>query len=358
MATAKTAKTDEEAPESEEKPLLHDDSHKLLPKVFWSMALIAVSATLITYNKYLIHPSRFPYPVMLVFLHMAGGSVLSTLLLLVAPRLFPALTDPDKKGHIDLHLVARVVPVGLAFVLSLVLSNTAYQYASIPFLQMIKQSNVIIVFMLSLLLGLEQFRTRLVVVLFGVMIATTLTIHGEMNFSLTGLIIQLLCNFAESSKVVMQGVLLSGALRLDPMSFVAVVSPLCGAFLGGLILLQPRVHALSWIVLPAAETFRRCGLLLAGNILCAFVLNLVIANYLKNGSPVAFILTNLVKDAGIVIVSSFTFGDNVSLQQACAFSAQLSLIALWSTMKANAATFDQHGFCKGVLYTLRGHPTP
>ena len=27
-----------------------------------------------------------------------GGSVLSTLLLLVAPRLFPALTDPDKKA--------------------------------------------------------------------------------------------------------------------------------------------------------------------------------------------------------------------------------------------------------------------
>jgi len=356
---AKTAKTDEEAPESlEEKPLLHDDARKLLPKVFWSVALIEVSATLITYNKYLMPPSRFPYPVMLVFLHMAGGSMLSTLLLLVAPRLFPALTDPDKKGHVDLHLVARIMPVGLAFVTSLILSNTAYQYASIPFLQMIKQSNVIIVFALSLLLGLEQFRARMVLVLFGVMLATTLTVHGEVNFSLTGLVIQLLCNFAESSKVVMQGVLLSGALRLDPMSFVAVVSPLCGALLGGLILLQPRVHALSWIVLPAAETFRRCGWLLAGNVLCAFVLNLVIANYLKTGSPVAFILTNLVKDALIVIVSSFAFGDHVSLQQACAFFSQLSLIALWSTMKANAATFDQHGFCKGVLYTLRGHPTP
>ena len=30
------------------------------------------------------------------------------------------------------------------------------------------------------------------------------------------------------------------------------------------IRIQLQVHALSWIVLPAAETFRRCGWLLAG----------------------------------------------------------------------------------------------
>ncbi|CAE7297638.1 unnamed protein product [Symbiodinium natans] len=169
---------------------------------------------------------------------------------------------------------------------------------------------------------------------------------------------QLLCNFAESSKIVMQGVLLSGAVRLDPMSFVAVVSPLCGAFVGGLILLQPQVAGFALVALPTAETLRRCSALLAGNVLCAFFLNLVIANYLKNGSPVAFILTNLVKDALIVVASSLAFGDDVSLLQSCAFSVQLSFIALWSMMKANPTAFDKHGLCGGVMCVIDGSAPP
>jgi len=338
----------------EVKPLLRDEP-KMSAKVFWSVALVACSATLISYNKYLIHPARFPYPVVLVFLHMMGGSVLSGALLATCPSLFPALTDLDKK--VDLSpsfLTRRVLPVGLAFTTSLILSNTAYQYASVAFLQMVKQSNVIIVFVLSLIIGIEQFRARMVLVLFCVMIATTLTIHGEVNFSFTGLSVQLACNFAESSKVVMQGILLAGAGRkLDPLSFVATVSPMCCMCLAGILFLQPHAQALSWIAMPTAETIQTCGFLLAGNVLCAFALNLVIANYLKHGSPLSFLLTNLVKDAMIVVVSSATFGEHVSLQQAIAFPAQLSFIFLWSLMKANPEAFDKGGLIGGVRSALR-----
>ncbi|CAE7357840.1 unnamed protein product [Symbiodinium natans] len=339
----------------ETKPLLREDAQKLMSKVFWSIALIACSAALITYNKYLIHPTRFPYPVVLVYLHMVGGSFLSWILLLICPGLFPALTDTEKKVGVSARfLTRRVLPVGLLFTTSLVLSNTAYQYASVAFLQMVKQSNVIIVFVFSLMLGLEKFRVRMALVLLCVMAATTLTVRGEVNFSLTGFLVQLSCNFAESAKVVLQGVLLAGAGRkLDPLSFVALVSPMCACCLGGILLLQPRVHALSWIAMPAWDTLHACSFLLAGNVLCAFALNLVIANYLKHGSPLAFLLTNLVKDAMIVIVSTATFGDHVSLQQKCAFSAQLTFIAIWSWMKANPDLFDRQGFLGGLLGTFR-----
>mmetsp|Transcript_4779 Transcript_4779/g.11364 ORF Transcript_4779/g.11364 Transcript_4779/m.11364 type:complete len:364 (+) Transcript_4779:115-1206(+) len=353
MGTAKAAEVLEAAMET--KPLLREDpAPKMMPKVLWSIALIASSAALINYNKYLIHPTRFPYPVVLVFLHMLGGSILSSFLLLTNPALFPALTDPDKKVDISpKFLTRRVLPVGLLFTTSLILSNTAYQYANVAFLQMVKQSNVIIVFVFSLMLGMEQFRLRMALVLVCVMVATTLTVHGEMNFSLTGFLVQLSCNFAESAKVVLQGVLLAGAGRkLDPLSFVATVSPMCALCLGGILLLQPHAQVLSWIALPSFVTLQACGFLLAGNILCAFVLNLVIANYLKHGSPLAFLLTNLVKDAMIVIVSMAAFGDHVSLLQTCAFSAQLSFIALWSFMKANSESFDQHGFFGGLSSAL------
>mmetsp|Transcript_5800 Transcript_5800/g.10407 ORF Transcript_5800/g.10407 Transcript_5800/m.10407 type:complete len:361 (+) Transcript_5800:128-1210(+) len=342
----------------ETKPLVREQVPAVASKVFWSLALITCSAGLIAYNKYLIHPSRFPYPVLLVFLHMLSGSFLSALLLLLCPQLFPALADPDRKVELSAaFLLRRVLPVGLAFATSLILSNTAYQYASIAFLQMVKGSNVIIVFLLSLIVGVEKFHARMAFVLLCIMFTTTLTVHGEMNFSLTGLSVQLACNFAESSKIVMQGILLAGAGRkLDPLSFVATVSPMCCVCLGGILALQPHVHALSWIAMPSLETLWKCSHLLLGNVLCAFALNLVIANYLKYGSPLAFILTNLVKDMMIVIASTIIFGDNVSFQQAGAFTAQLSFIFLWSLMKGNPEAFEKGGLVGGVTRSIWGTP--
>eukprot|EP00913_Durusdinium_trenchii_P011004 g10329.t1 len=226
---AQTERQDQEATEFEDAGMAANEAARgvvekpIMPrsnwavKAFWSIALITVSAALINYNKYLMSPSRFPYPMVLVSLHMSCGSLLSCGLYMVA-------VDAT-------FLWSRVLPVGLAFATSLICSNVAYEYASVPFLQMVKQSNVIIVFFLSLLAGLEQFRSNLALVLLCIVVATAFTVNGELRFSLTGLLAQLCGNFAESCRVVMQGILLTGAERLDPLSFVAVVSPICGLFM-------------------------------------------------------------------------------------------------------------------------------
>ncbi|CAJ1396794.1 unnamed protein product [Effrenium voratum] len=338
-----------EAPE--DKPLLSKTPPaSLATKAFWSVALIFVSAALINYNKFLMNPSRFPYPVVLVFLHMLSGSLLGCALFLAKPSLFPALSDPDKKVIIDTEFMTfRVLPVGLTFATSLILSNTAYKYASVAFLQMIKQSNVIIVFIFSLMIGLEKYRTNLVVVLLCIMLATGLTVQGELHFSMLGLSVQLCCNFVESAKVVMQGVLLAGAGRkLDPLSFVAVVSPVCCLCLGGLLFVHSYVTPISFLTLPEWSAFHQCGYLLAGNIVVAFLLNVVVANFLKHGSPLSFLLTNLIKDALIVSASSLIFGDPITLQQSIAFILQLFFITLWSLMKSFPDVIEQQGLVKGV----------
>eukprot|EP00437_Effrenium_voratum_P039357 CAMPEP_0181471054 /NCGR_PEP_ID=MMETSP1110-20121109/38876_1 /TAXON_ID=174948 /ORGANISM="Symbiodinium sp., Strain CCMP421" /LENGTH=377 /DNA_ID=CAMNT_0023596059 /DNA_START=70 /DNA_END=1201 /DNA_ORIENTATION=+ len=344
-----------EAPE--DKPLLSKTPPaSLATKAFWSVALIFVSAALINYNKFLMNPSRFPYPVVLVFLHMLSGSLLGCALFLAKPGLFPALSDPDKKVIIDTEFMTfRVLPVGLTFATSLILSNTAYKYASVAFLQMIKQSNVIIVFIFSLMIGLEKYRTNLVVVLLCIMLATGLTVQGELHFSMLGLSVQLCCNFVESAKVVMQGVLLAGAGRkLDPLSFVAVVSPVCCLCLGGLLFVHSYVTPISFLTLPEWSAFHQCGYLLAGNIVVAFLLNVVVANFLKHGSPLSFLLTNLIKDALIVSASSLIFGDPITLQQSIAFILQLFFITLWSLMKSFPDVIEQQGLVKGVTSVLTG----
>eukprot|EP00435_Cladocopium_sp_Y103_P008938 s633_g2.t1 len=336
-----------------EKPLLRRPDWTI--KAFWSVAVIVVSAALINYNKYLMNPSRFPYPMVLVSLHMFCGSVLSSGLYLAMPSLFPALTDPDKKVAVNAtFLLQRVLPVGVAFATSLICSNVAYEYASVPFLQMVKQSNVIIVFLLSLLIGLEKFRSNMAIILLCIVIATGFTVNGELRFSLPGLVAQLAGNFAESCRVVMQGVLLTGADKLDPLSFVAVVSPICGFCLAGLMVSFNHWHPVDFAAIPSLQTLRQCSFLLAGNVAVAFSLNLITANYLKHGSPLALLLTNLIKDAIIVIAGCAVFGDPISLEQGFGFVAQLFFIFLWSIMKVYPETFHQEGLWQGFSSVLHG----
>lgn len=341
-----------------EKPLLRGPDSDWTIKAFWSVAVIVVSAALINYNKYLMNPSRFPYPMVLVSLHMFCGSMLSSGLYLVMPSLFPALTDPDKKVAVNAtFLLQRVLPVGVAFATSLICSNVAYEYASVPFLQMVKQSNVIIVFLLSLLIGLEKFRSDMAIVLLCIVIATGFTVNGELRFSLPGLLAQLAGNFAESCRVVMQGVLLTGADKLDPLSFVAVVSPICGFCLAGLMGSFKSFnhwHPVDFAAVPSLETLQQCRFLLAGNVMVAFSLNLITANYLKHGSPLALLLTNLIKDAIIVIAGCALFADPISLEQGFGFVAQLFFIFLWSIMKVFPETFQQEGLWQGFRCILHG----
>merc|ERR1719437_180848 len=90
-----------------------------------------------------------------------------------------------------------------------------------------KEANVIIVYTLSLLCGLEIFRMRNVGVLLFILACTAMTITGELNFSLKGTIIQGTCQIFESSRLVLQSILLSGAMKLDALTYNLIVMPLC-----------------------------------------------------------------------------------------------------------------------------------
>merc|ERR1719343_1496666 len=92
---------------------------------------------------------------------------------------------------------------------------------------MMKESNVIIVYTFSLVCGLEIFSMRNVGVLLFILACTTMTITGELNFSLKGTLVQGTCQIFESSRLVLQSILLSGAMKLDALTYNLIVMPLC-----------------------------------------------------------------------------------------------------------------------------------
>lgn len=319
---------------------------------------ITCSATLIGFNKYLMHDDRFPYAVTLVMLHMGFASVLSVILYFCCPSLYPSFTDPARKVQITARLMLTcILPISILFSAQLALSNMAYLHSSVAFLQMMKEANLVLVYVLSLFCLLERFSWRSIAILLFIIGATTMTIVGEVKFSYTGFFVQGTSQLFECMKIVLQAVLLSevaGGKKLDAMSYVLIITPLCFVELFGagwaLYYIWPDhsfkgvwPHLVNWAPY------------LIGNSCIAFALNVVIALFIKHSSAVAFILAGIVKDVVIVSVGCMVFAEHISVLQGIGFVMQLIGILIWSLIKTFPDRFED-SFALGIGRTFCGYP--
>eukprot|EP00929_Paragymnodinium_shiwhaense_P013430 TRINITY_DN121285_c0_g1_i1.p1 TRINITY_DN121285_c0_g1~~TRINITY_DN121285_c0_g1_i1.p1 ORF type:complete len:392 (+),score=101.38 TRINITY_DN121285_c0_g1_i1:96-1271(+) len=323
---------------------------------------IGNSAGLIAFNKYLIHEDRFPFAVALVLLHTFFCSCCAGFLYFAMPSWFPSLTDPAQRVAIDRDLILKgALPVAVLFAGQLVLSNTAYLHCSVSFLQMMKEGNLVLVYALSLAVALEKFSWQHVRILGFIGLATALTIHGELNFSYSGFALQGISQLFECTKLVLQSMLLSSAGRkLDALSYVLLVMPLCfltlSCFLGILIFVHPSSHFQT----PTLADIHEWWPFLAANAVVAFSLNVVIALFVKYSSAVAFILCGIVKDAAIVLVGCAFLSEVISGLQAFGFLLQLGGITVWSLAKKFPDRF-KYGELNGlymVAFDVKAPPAP
>jgi len=323
-------------------------AYKMVFVGFLGLGYVACSSGLIAYNKFLMTEDRFPYAICLVLLHSIFCSAFAAFLYLLKPSLFPSLSDPAKKVTVDSDLILRgALPIAVFFSTQLVLSNTAYLHSSVAFLQMMKEANLVLVYTFSLIACLEKFSWRSVGILGFIIFATTMTIHGEVNFSMTGFIIQGTGQVFECCKIVLQAMLLSNAGRkLDALTYVMLVMPLCAVLLAaGMCALTffPHEHFL----VPDLHHVEQWWPHLLANACVAFVLNVVIALFVKHSSAVAFILAGIVKDAMIVATSFIVLREVITVIQGVGFGLQLAGICLWSMIKTFPDRFEA-GILPGI----------
>lgn len=318
---------------------------------------IAVSASMIAFNKYLIHEGRFPFAMPLVLLHAGFSSFCALILLLVKPSMFPSLTDPEQKVAIDMSLIVKgALPIAFLFSTQLVLSNSGYLHSSMAFLQMMKESNLVLVYVFSLFLAMESFSWVKVRVICLIVLATMLTIRGELNFSWAGFALQGTSQFFECSKIVLQALLLSSAGRkLDVLTYVVVVMPLCFCVLGlcQLLMMYASPQQIIDFKVPQWSDVVAWWPLLLANASVAFALNLCVALFMKQSSAVGFILAGITKDAVIVMAGALFMRESLSHVQMLGFAFQLLFIWVWSLMKLSPKQFEG-GIIEGIsLVTTR-----
>lgn len=284
---------------------------------------ILISAALIDFNKYLMNPRRFPHAMALTWMHMALSWGLCLLLYALKPNLYPSMANTEGKR---LTLLKWFLPLGALFAVGLYASNQAYMYCSVAFLQFMKEANIVLVFLLSCLIGLQVVnRVRMVVILW-IIAGSAMAVHGEVRFVLIGFVIQAISQFAECGKNVMGEYILSGSnMKLDPLTYTMFMAPVC---LG--VLTVGNVFTWDSEIIPRVMVWWPY---LLPNACLAFCLNVTIAVLIKECSAMGFILSGLVKDMFIVSVSSMMFGDIITAQQIVGFTICLAGIFYWSFMR-------------------------
>merc|ERR1719359_1799439 len=123
--------------------------------------------------------------------------LLANLVRLARPNLFPALATVE----VTPWFLLTFLKIGVPFAASLVCGNWAYKFLTVSFLQVMKQSNVATIYIMSVGVGLEELRRCNVLLLALVIFGATMAVQGEMHFVLVGFLFQAVSSLSEAMKV-------------------------------------------------------------------------------------------------------------------------------------------------------------
>ena len=277
---------------------------------------IGLSSGVILFNKYILSFFGFPFPISLTMIHMLFCSTLAFLII----RVFKLVqsNDLDRQTYIQ-----KIVPVGALFALSLWLSNTAYVYLSVAFIQMLKALMPAAVYTVGCLMGIEQFTyarlANMLVITLGVCIAS----YGELNFHLLGVLIQLASVCAEAFRLgLVQIILNSEKLKMNSITTLYYVSPACFVFL----LVPFTILEVPRYLDSDTEVNTSQPHILLLNACTAFALNMAVYLLIGKTSALTMNVAGVVKDWLLIFISSALFDAPITKLQL--FGYGISFVAV------------------------------
>ncbi|KAK9329817.1 triose-phosphate transporter family-domain-containing protein [Lipomyces starkeyi] len=278
---------------------------------------IGISSSVILFNKAILYNSRFPFPIFLTTWHLVF-SALATQLLFKTTNLY----SPQSIVISQTVYLRRIMPIAIFYSFALVCSNQAYMYLNISFIQMLKATTPVAVFIVSYILRQESFRIDVLaniwMIVFGVFVAS----FGEINFSVCGVAIELAGIVFEALRLVMMNRLLHSpdekdttvyngkkgqGQPMDPLVCLYYFSPICAGANLFLFLLSDERKQLTFAAL------RQLGVsTLFLNAFTAFMLNVSVVFLIGRTSSLVLTLCGILKDIVLVLVSAFLWRTPIS----------------------------------------------
>lgn len=301
--------------------------------LFWMFQGISM----ILFNKILLTTWGFKFPFFLSMWHMIFATVI-TQFLAKTSMLLPSV----REGKITVaDYLRKFVPMSVLFAVSLVLSNSAYKYISVAFIQMLKSSTPVIVLLLSFTVGKEkpsllQF-SIILVISFGVILSTV----GEVRFNLIGFFMQISATFCECTRSLMMDLILSNK-KLDSLSMLYYVAPISSLFLSiGFLIFEFNDLAALQISYPLLAALFLNGCL-------SFSLNIAVILLVSHASVLVMSVCGPMKDMTLVLLSVMLFQTPVTSVQFYGFLTSMFGLYLFREFKSNNGSFPP--ICRFMLH--------
>jgi len=203
--------------------------------------------------------------------------------------------------------IRSVVPIGALYSLSLWLSNSAYIYLSVSFIQMLKALMPVAVYSIGVLLKKESFKSETMTNMLSISFGVAIAAYGEAKFDTWGVMLQLGAVAFEATRLVLIQILLtSKGINLNPITSLYYVAPCCLVFL-----------FFPWIfvelpILRETSSFHFDFVIFGTNSVCAFALNLAVFLLVGKTSALTMNVAGVVKDWLLIAFSWSVIKDTVT----------------------------------------------
>lgn len=266
---------------------------------FYLLIYILLSSGVILYNKWVLSPKyfNFPLPITLTMIHMGFSGFVAFFLVRVLKVVTPV------KMTFEIYATC-VVPISAFFASSLWFGNTAYLYISVAFIQMLKALMPVATFLMAVICGTDKLRCDVFVNMLVVSVGVLISSYGEIHFNIIGTAFQLTGIVAEALRLVLTQVLLQKkGLTLNPITSLYYIAPCSFVFL--LIpwyLLEKQTMDVTQIQFNFWIFF--------SNALCALALNFSIFLVIGRAGAVTTRVAGVLKDWILIALSTVIFPES------------------------------------------------
>eukprot|EP01031_Cornospumella_fuschlensis_P035231 gene35231-42679_t len=200
---------------------------------------------------------------------------------------------------------------------------------------MLKAFTPVAVLIFSFFSGLEKTSMTELYIVVVICVGVALTSVGESFFSWLGFTFQSLAILAEASRLVLTNLLMKN-LKLDPLSSLYYIAPLCSLFIGILCLVFEFAD-LPWDRMLTTDFMT----IMLVNGLVAFTLNVAVVLLIGNTSALVLTLAGIIKDILLVFLSIVIFGSPVTPLQYAGYGVALLGLNLHKEYKKNPERIGQ-----------------
>jgi len=205
----------------------------------------------------------------------------------------------------------------------LILSNSAYLYLSVAYIQMLKAFTPVAILLISWTFRIQDPNKKLAMIVFMISSGVALASHGELKFNLIGFLFQASAVVFEASRLVMIQILLHN-LKMDPLVSLHYYAPVCAVIN---ILFLPFTEGLA----PFYE-LKNVGIsIFLSNALVAFLLNVAAVFLVGVASGLVLTLAGVFKDILLITGSVLIFGSIITPLQVMGYSVALAGLVLFKT---------------------------